>query len=419
MLKTKDIQELPMLGNGEKIAISPASIRAEAAARFQAKGWPTSKDEAWRFTNLNALRGRDFIPADSSQQAANIPLPVLSADAHLFVFCNGVFQAALSSALDSQGISSAPLTDRADLMARLHEGGHAVADLSLSAMTAGIVFNLEGDIAKPIHLIFHNSGDDISAHPIVAFDFAADSSAVIIEHHQGEGEGLSAPLMICRLGARARFSHARVQSEGMGRHHLGLFVMDMDDAADYNALSVQTGGGLSRTENRIALKGEHINVTMTTLYLARGSQVMDVTTVIDHQQPNCTSRQIVRGVLDDKAKGIFQGKVIVARHAQKTDGNQMSRALLLSRQCEADAKPELEIYADDVVCSHGATVGEIDDNQLFYLLSRGISKEVARQMLIRAFLVDVLDDVDNDLIRQSGGDEVSKWLSGHADVSLV
>ena len=109
---------------------------------------------------------------------------------------------------------------------------------------------------------------------------------------------------------------------------------------------------------------------MTTLYLANNKQVMDVTTLVDHQMPNCTSRQIVRGVLDDQAKGIFQGKVIVARDAQKTDGNQMSRTLLLSRKCEADAKPELEIYADDVACSHGATVGEIDDNHLFYLMSR-------------------------------------------------
>ena len=152
-------------------------------------------------------------------------------------------------------------------------------------------------------------------------------------------------------------------------------------------------------------------MTMTTLYLALDKQVMDVTTLVDHQMPNGTSRQIVRGVLDDQAKGIFQGKVIVARDAQKTDGNQMSRTLLLSRKCEADAKPELEIYADDVACSHGATVGEIDDNHLFYLMSRGISQDDARQMLIEAFLSDVLDDVEDERLKPPVVDAVSHWLN--------
>ena len=187
--------------------------------------------------------------------------------------------------------------------------------------------------------------------------------------------------------------------------------MDIAEKGQYHALSVQTGSALSRAENRIALKGEDVDLTMTTLYLANNKQVMDVTTLVDHQMPNCTSRQIVRGVLDDQAKGIFQGKVIVARDAQKTDGNQMSRTLLLSRKCEADAKPELEIYADDVACSHGATVGEIDDNHLFYLMSRGISKTDARQMLIEAFLADVLDDIDNDVLKAPVEASVAAWLS--------
>jgi len=187
-------------------------------------------------------------------------------------------------------------------------------------------------------------------------------------------------------------------------------AMNIEGSGRYNALSVQTGSALSRVENRIALVGEHVDMNMTTLYLARQDQVMDVTTLVDHQKPNCTSRQIVRGVLDDQAKGIFQGKVIVARDAQKTDGNQMSRTLLLSRKCEADAKPELEIYADDVACSHGATVGEIDDNHLFYLMSRGISKQEARQMLIEAFLADVLDDIEDETLKAPALECVSSWL---------
>ena len=383
-------------------------ISAAAAERFMAGGFPKPTEEAWRFTNLNALSNRDFTPIPDAvlYQASALP------EGKRLVFYNGVFQPHLSTELPS-GASMLSLSDDAELMARLNDerlSGHAIANLSVAIMTSGLGLRVMGTVNEPIHLVFRNHGADQSSHPVIVLDIANKAEAMVIEHHHGQGEGLSAPIMAVRVGQSAVFHHARLQEEDGQRNHLAVMAMNIEGSGRYNALSMNTGSALSRVENCIALVGEHVDMNMTTLYLARQDQVMDVTTLVDHQKPNCTSRQIVRGVLDDQAKGIFQGKVIVARDAQKTDGNQMSRTLLLSRKCEADAKPELEIYADDVACSHGATVGEIDDNHLFYLMSRGISKQEARQMLIEAFLADVLDDIEDETLKAPALECVSSWL---------
>ena len=386
-----------------------SAVSSAAASRFIAAGFPKPHEEAWRFTNLNALRDRSFSAMPDANLTAAEGLP----DGARLVFFNGVLQPHLSTALPA-GFTMVQLADDAALAARLDDdrlSGHGVADLSVALMTAGIGLRVTGQADAPLHIVFRNDGADASSHAVMVVDIAEHAACSIIEHHHGQGDGLSAPVVAIRVGASAELNHARIQAEDANRNHLAMMAMDIEESGRYNALSVQTGGVLSRAENRIALVGEHVDLTMTTLYLAKDKQVMDVTTLVDHQKPNCTSRQIVRGVLDDHAKGIFQGKVIVARDAQKTDGNQMSRALLLSRKCEADAKPELEIYADDVACSHGATVGEIDDNHLFYLMSRGISQTDARQMLIEAFLADVLDDVENETLKNPVLETVSSWLA--------
>ena len=384
-------------------------LRSGAAARFADAGWPKATDEAWRFTNLNKLASRDLAPVVDPAAADTSALP----DGARLVIVNGLIDAGLSTAMPT-GVELVELADDADLAARLDDDrllDHGVARLSLAVMAAGFGLRVTGTVTTPVHLVYRNAGDDASTHAVGVVELADDASMTLLEHHAGDGDGLSAPVLAIALGERASLAHARVQAEDGKRHHLALTVMDVAANARYNGLSVQTGGAISRTENLIALKGEEIDLTLTTLYLAKRDQVMDVTALVDHQMPNCTSRQIVRGVLDDQAKGVFQGKVIVARDAQKTDGNQMSRALLLSRKCEADAKPELEIYADDVACSHGATVGELDDNHLFYLTSRGIPKQDARQMLIEAFLADVLDEVEQDELKSHALPQVAEWLA--------
>jgi len=394
-----------------RAATGPMTTRREAAAtRFMMQGWPKPTDEAWRFTNINKLSQRDLMPVTELNAAETADLP----EGARLVIVNGVMDDAQSTALP-EGMTLVSLADDDSLAAMLDDPrvtGHAISNMTLAVMSSGFGIKVSGAVDTPLHLVFINDGDDASAHAVGVISLEDGASATVFEHHSGSGQGLSAPLLAIHVGARASLNHGRVQVEDDARHHLAQTVMNIDTEGRYQALSVQSGGQLSRAETHIALVGEDIDMGMTTIYLAHDDQVMDVTSLVDHRVPNCTSRQIVRGVLDDKAKGVFQGKVIVARDAQKTDGNQMSRALLLSRKCEADAKPELEIYADDVACSHGATVGEIDDNHLFYLTSRGIPKAEARQMLIEAFLADVLDEVEDEALVGFVEGAVTTWLEG-------
>ena len=392
-----------------RAATGPMTTRREAAAiRFEKQGWPKPTDEAWRFTNINKLSQRELMPVVTLEAKGDAALP----EGARLVIVNGVLDEERSTALPA-GVVLVSLNDDEAMVALLDDPritGHAIANMSLAVLSSGFGLKVSGKVEEPIHLVFVNNGDDASAHAVGVICLEEGAEAVMFEHHSGSGQGLSAPLLAIEIGAKASLRHARVQVEDEARHHLSQTMMTIDSEGRYNALSVQSGGVISRSETHVALIGENVDMAMTTIYLAQDEQVMDVTSLVDHRVPNCTSMQVVRGVLDDKARGVFQGKVIVARDAQKTDGNQMSRALLLSRKCEADAKPELEIYADDVACSHGATVGEIDDNHLFYLTSRGIPKAEARQMLIEAFLADVLDDVEDEEMVGFAQGSVASWL---------
>ena len=388
-----------------------SSMKGEAAARFKANGWPTPAVEAWRFTNLNKLSQRGLIPADESVHAERQLGKGEIGEVQLY-FHNGVYQPESSDKLPA-GVELIRLEEDAGMAGLLDHAklrDHPVADQTLAAMTGGIGLCMAGKVDKPIHLVFHSAGNDTSTHPVVVLDMAAKAQATVLERHYGTGTGLSMPVMAVNIAEGASLGHARVQEEGEARHHLGQAVFTLAGKARYRGLSVQTGAVLSRTESHFSLVGEDVDAHLTTLYLASGDQVMDVTSFVGHEAPSCTSMQVVRGVLDGKAKGVFQGKVLVAQDAQKTDGNQMSRALLLSRDCEADAKPELEIYADDVACSHGATVGEIEGDHLFYLMSRGIPEAEARQILVEAFLAEALEEVGEGAVRDFAAAPVAEWL---------
>ena len=387
-------------------AINFAKMTAEAAVRHAENGWPKQRDEAWRFTNLNAIRDLTLAPAQATESA-----PTQDAK-DLVHFINGIPQA--FDKLSLKGVSIAPLsTDSARIsaLAKAVPAGHSVADFALAHAKDGLAITVVDAEASPLTLRFDYRGDGISSHAVIVVDLAAGASLTILEEHKGDGVGLSAPLMLFRLGARAQLHHARRLIEGGSRHHLGLNLVQLDTGALYHGDMVLAGGDIARSETQIAMSAPNAKAYLNAVHLGRRGQMRDVTSRIDHDAPDGQSFQRVHGILDDRAKAVFQGKVKVARYAQKTDGNQMSRTLLLSRQAEANTKPELEIYADDVACSHGATIGEIDADQLFYLKSRGISTEEAQQFLIEAFLVDVVDALDEPA---QGWllEAIATWLKG-------
>ena len=390
-------------------------VRGAALARWQEQGWPGHRVEAWRFTRLDRLSDLELAPVTGLAGTAGGPADDAAAGigAHVIRFVNGVIDPAGLVDLPA-GVAIADLAaDEAGLarLAELAPAGHPVSDLSLAVLSGGILIDVAGKIDTPLMVIFEGDDAKASAHPAMLVRLAADASLQLAEWHQSS-VGLAAPLIGYDIGAGARLEQVKVQAEAADVTHLAATGVALAEGASIAGFSLCTGAALARLETHVTMQGEGADCQLSAIYMGRGTQHQDITTYMDHAVANCTSNQIIRGVLDDSARGVYQGRVHVAPDAQKTDGQQMSRALLLSRKAEADAKPELEIYADDVVCAHGATVGELDATQLFYLTSRGIPETIARAMLIEAFLIDTIETIENETLAGLLRPVAEAWLAG-------
>jgi Fe-S cluster assembly protein SufD len=217
------------------------------------------------------------------------------------------------------------------------------------------------------------------------------------------------------LDRGARLTHVKLQDESAEAFHIAHGTVRLAAGARYEALILQGGAALARNAVRVELAGESASCALAGLYLGRDRQHLDNTLEVLHAAPQTASKQLFKGVLADRARGVFQGRIVVERDAQKSDGQQLTRTLLLSDRAEIDTKPELEIYADDVKCSHGAAAGDIDEDALFYLRARGIDRMAARRMLIEAFFGETLQEVESEALRRALGGRVDRWLAGLAD----
>ena len=387
-------------------------VRAGALLRWQATGWPDRRAEQWRFTRLSSVEKMDLRPAEMAAKQPAAVAASLPDNAVILSFSNGVLDMAGLAALPG-GVTASLLSDNDAALAALAElvpAAHPISNLSLAAMTTGLHLDIAGTVEVPIILVFTGDDNGVSAHPVISVRLADGASAVMAEWHQSS-VGLSAPLMGIIVGDKARLDYAKVQQESSASAHLAATGLRLGEGSVFEGFQISAGGQLARLETHIVLSGENADCTLSAIYLGRDKQHHDITTNMNHAKGHCLSNQIIRGVLDDSARGVFQGKVHVAPDAQKTDGQQMSRALLLSRKAEADAKPELEIYADDVLCAHGATVGELDDTQLFYLTSRGIDRKTARSMLIAAFLDDAIDSITHPSLADMLRPVTTAWMN--------
>ncbi len=389
-------------------------VRTAALNAWQRNGWPGPRVESWRFTKLDRLSARDMSPASSlSSVTAGDGIAIAnSIEAHAIRFVNGIIDQTSLRGLPP-GVVNGNLRDDHDAqlaMMELAPKNHPVSNLSMAVMSGGLILDVAGDITKPVMLIFEGDDVNLSAHPVVLIRFAPMARMVMAEWHQST-VGLSAPLIGIDLAAEAHLDFVKIQAEGSVTSHLAATGVSLAEKAGLAGFSLSVGGEMARLETHVTLAGEGADCNLSAIYLGRRRQHHDITTFLNHDIGHCNSDQIIRGVLDDRARGVYQGKVRVAEGAQKTDGQQMSRALLLSRKAEVDAKPELEIYADDVVCAHGATVGELDSTQLFYLKSRGIPDAAARSMLIEAFLIDAIDTVEIDSLSQILRNVAAQWMA--------
>ena len=344
---------------------------------------PSKKLEAWRYTDLAPLSAISF---GAAPVAAAPALPAL--ELPRLVFLNGVFAQSLSSHLD---IAKAFVPGAENSVLPLAQiNAEQARDGFTLAIPAGVD-------AGTILVISHSSaGEPFAAHLRHRITLGQGASLTIIDIAKGEGVYWHNPVTEISLAAGAQLRHYRLQDESREAFCTATIRADVAAGAAYEHFTATIGAKISRTEIHAALVGEEATAHLNAAQLLTDEQHGDFTTVVAHKAPNCPSRQTVKSVLAGLARGVFQGRIEVDRIAQKTDGYQMSRALLLSPYAEMDIKPELQIYADDVKCSHGATIGTLDDAQLFYLRSRGIPEAEARSLLIRAFLDEALEPVQQE-----------------------
>jgi len=399
-----------------------AAWRRRGAEVFAAEGFPTRRLETWKYTDLALLRDSRFeepiLSADLSPPGLDaIPSPRL-------VLIDGRSRRDLSDLSDlSEGVEVASLADRLhcgddSVVATL--GSIAAEALPLPALNAalaedGAVIRVrEGADAGTIRLISYASaraGHPVAFHPRHLVVLGRRAKLVLIEESRGEEETLSWQNAVTEvvLQPGSRLIHIRVQNEGLAAVHTAMLAVRVEEGAEYDSFSLNKGARLARNEVHAVLAGPRAVLHLNGAQLVDGARHADTTTVIDHAAPDCASRQTVKTVLAGPARGVFQGKIHVHRCAQKTDGYQMNQALLLSPEAEIDAKPQLEIYADDVKCSHGATVGELDREALFYLRSRGIPEVVAKSLLVQAFLDDAVALVADEGLRARLHEETVAW----------
>ncbi|MDD2863065.1 MAG: Fe-S cluster assembly protein SufD [Acidiphilium sp.] len=379
------------------------SVHREAAASLiRSQGWPTRRNEAWHFTDLNArLRTLDLaLPAPPPDAASLVP----ETTRPRLVFVNGRYVEGLSHSLPF-------VTLRAFEPGPCGSAILPMVALNSAIATEGAAFEIaEGSDAGVVFLVsVADATYDSVISPRHRIVLQADAKLTIVEIAQGRGVYLHNPVIEIELAAGAVLKHYRLQNESIDAVHVTTILVDIGTRAQYEAFTLTCGAKLGRNEIHASLRGPNADVHLNAAQLLSGVQHGDITTVVAHQAPNCSSRQTVKSVLAGAARGVFQGRIEVDRVAQKTDGYQMNQALLLSPDAEIDCKPELEIFADDVKCSHGATIGALDPEQLFYLRSRGIPEAEARAILIRAFLDEALEPVTDHAAREVFETAITEW----------
>jgi Fe-S cluster assembly protein SufD len=393
------------------------SVRAAAAGLLRDAGLPGRREEAWKYTNLRQLAEATFHePLTRLDDCAGLLARLPRLDAPRLVFVDGRFRAELSEMPD--GVSFGQFADTGDFgtLAR-PERERMVALNTMLAEDGAVIAVAEGvdaGLLQLVSLASEAAGRTIAFHPRHAVRLARGARLTLLEISLGTGIYLHNPVSELHVAEDAVLAHVRLQDEARGAFHIATSYAEVAAGGTYDSFTLSLGARLARSELHARLAGAGAMVHLNGAQLLSGNQVADITTVVRHDAPGCASRQTVKNVLAGRARGVFQGRIEVARIAQKTDGYQMNQALLLSPEAEIDCKPELEIFADDVKCSHGATVGELDADQLFYLRSRGVPEAEARAMLVRAFLAEALDAVAHVAAREVLERAVGAWWEREA-----
>jgi Fe-S cluster assembly protein SufD len=413
------------LPGGEEIT----AVRSAAFERFNAVGLPHRRVEAWRYTDLRGqmkeAKRLASLPDDAAKTRAREAEDLFAgAGFRRLMIVDGAFVPELSDLADLEpGLTITPmaealLSDQPLLSQRL---GPVVPDddpaLALNTALAGngavICVSPGTALSRPLHLSFITTNwVATSMYTRSLVNIGSAAVATIVETHQGPDgcEYQVNTAMQLVVGDEARVDHIKVTREGDGALHIASLLANIGARASFNQLGFVAGGALIRNQLFVRLAGEGATVDIKGAALLAGKQHADTTLAIDHTAANCQSRETFKAVVDDTARAVFQGKITVSQGAQKTDAKMMCRALLLSDEAEADSKPELEIFADDVQCGHGTTTGAIDEELRFYLMARGIPEKDAEALLVQAFVGEVIEGAANESIKGALTDAMLGWL---------
>jgi Fe-S cluster assembly protein SufD len=397
--------------------------RTAAVNRVKAMGLPHGRDEYWKFTKPDTLVQPE---APKAGIFDNDEGPLWDdTDRLKIVFVDGVFDAAASDDFSAEGLVIERLSDAAskdihwakDIYGVLEIRGQDAVQRPLAALntafaTDGVLFHVTGKVTKPVNLIYHHKSDssDVILHHCIKIEDGAEMTLL----ETGPGAARLNTVMEVDVADKAAFNHVRVQGRDHERRAVtGMFTRLGHESA-FKSFTLTMNGVLTRNECVIELTGDNAIAHVAGACVGDGKDFhQDDTVFITHDSLNCESRQVFKKVLRNGATGVFQGKILVKKGAQKTDGYQISQALLLDDDSQFLAKPELEIYADDVACSHGSTTGAIDEDSLFYLQSRGVPKAQATDLLVLAFLAEALQEIENPALAEGIFERLEAWLARH------
>jgi Fe-S cluster assembly protein SufD len=404
-------------------------LRLDAMGRFGSLGLPHRRIEAWKYTDLRNALKEMLPPAGKPARVTGADVeaalgPFAAVEAHRVVFVDGRYAPDLSALVADGAVTVASLATLLDSDSSaaelLHVSGRdddAVVALNTAYAADGAVVDIApgAQLDRPVLLVFVRAADKpafAAVRNVVRVGEGAEASVVeayvTLPRAAKEHQLNTASKVI--VGKGAKLAHLKLALEAGGGAHLANWLTELGPDADYRGFHFTAGTGLARNQIAVTFAGTGSNLDLSGAFLGRHGEHIDTTLVVDHAVPQCTSRELFKGVLDGHARGIFQGKVIVRPDAQKTDGKQMAQVLMLSPDTEFDSKPELEIYADDVICGHGSTSADLDEDLLFYCRARGIPQAEARALLIESFIGEALEKVEREDVRDALAELAHSWL---------
>ncbi len=404
-------------------------LRENAIDRFEQLVFPSSQQEEWKYTNVAPIAKEKFEVANQITENDVESFVYDEAKQSQLVFVDGVFDSVNSNIEDLSGAIALNLTEalkdegqseilKEHLARHVDYNENGFTALNTAFISDGVFLHIPKNtkIESPIHFLFISTGENKASFPRVLLIAERGSEATVIENYVGNDKYLTNTVVEIVLADDAKLNHYRVQRESKSAFHIGTTKAGLGRGSVYNSTNINLGAALSRHDVKVQFNQTGGEAWVDGLYFVGDGQHTDTHSVIDHTEPHCVSHQLYKGILDGKSRAVFNGKVFVRENANGTDAQQTNRNLLLSNDARVDTKPQLEIFNDDVKCSHGATVGQLEDEELFYLLSRGLHTNLARNLLTYGFAEEVVDKIKIESIKQQLDEAVLSSLHATLEV---